>query len=450
MITSISKYIKQNILRNTTVILAFSGGPDSVYLFYQIKKVQKLHPFTVILAHFNHNLRGKDSIKDEQFCKRFANKNKVIIEIGSANIKNKKGNTEDIARKYRYKFLNKVKEKYDAEFIVTAHHLDDNIETFLMNFMRGTGLKGLSAMQVKSLNILRPLLGVSKKEILSYLKKYSIRFCIDKTNFDESYTRNNVRKNIIPLLRKIQPSFDKIFLRNWKTMSQTQKFIDKNAETWIKKNMKKKYEINLKKFNNTEQFLQTLIIRKLFYLYHKTTDNLSKNTVLRAQKIINEEKTGKKTPFGQKTILIINSNSFEIRNTNKIKKILLKKLQIPGETQYIHGKILLKILNKVPKELSNGIFLDYLKCKFPLYIRGKKNGDTFKNIGMRGRQKLQDFFVNKKIPSQKRDTIPIIIDKTNNIIAIGNEAISDSCKITRHTKQIISISFKPPLENKQK
>lgn len=450
MKTSLLKHIRKNIPAKRAIVLAFSGGPDSVYLFHQLKKIQKSHPFTIILAHFNHKLRGKDSDKDEKFCELFAKKHNAVIEIEEKNIAKEDGNIEDAARKYRYKFLHKIRNIYNASFIITAHHLDDNIETFLMNFLRGSGLKGLSCMQVKSSYILRPMLEITKEEILSYLKKHSIKFCIDKTNFDESCTRNNIRKNIVPLLKKIQPSLNKVFLRNWETLSQTQKFLDKKSYDWVMTNVKQWYKVPLKTFNSNDPFLQTLIIRTLFNLYHGTTDNLSRNIIQRAQKIINEEKTGKKIPFGQKTVLIVNSDFFEIIPKTKVRKIIRKKLTIPGETKYTYGKVSSRISKKIPKDLSKRIYIDYSKCKLPLYIRGKKDGDLFKNMGMKGTQKLQDFFVNKKIPSQKRKIIPLIVDKNDQIIAVGNTSISDTHKITKYTKEIISISFKPSLENNQK
>ncbi len=447
MSKSISKHIKEHVPAKSSIVLAFSGGPDSVYLFHKLKEAQKVHPFTIILAHFNHKLRGKDSNRDEKFCKKFAKKNKIVIETGEKNIAAEKGNTEDVARKYRYKFLKEVRKRFDAKVIITAHHLDDNIETFLMNFLRGSGVKGLSCMQFKSDDLLRPMLEISKEEIIGYLKENSIKFRTDKSNFDESYTRNNIRKNVVPLLKKIQPSLNNVFLRNWKTLSGTQEFLDLEAHNWITKNVKELYEIPLKKFGQLESFIQIGVLRSLFNSYHKSTYNLSKITLTRAQKIINEKKTGKKVPFGPKTILTVTSSSFEITSKTKPKKIARKKLPIPGETKFTHGKISSKIVNKIPKNLSKGVYFDYSKCQFPLYVRGKKDGDAFKNIGMKGSQKLQDFFVNNKISSLKRNKVPLVVDKNDKIIAIGSYAISDAHKITKQTEKIVSLSFKPSLEN---
>lgn len=450
MKNNIFKNIKENIPKRSTVILAFSGGPDSVYLFNQLEKAQTQYPFKLILAHFNHQLRGKDSELDEKFCISFAKKHDVAIEIGTKNIKKIKGNTEDIARKYRYEFLNSIAKKHKAKFILTAHHLDDNIETFLINFLRGTGLKGLTCMQFKSNNIFRPLLEISKEEILEYLQKNSIKYRIDKSNFDDSYTRNNIRKNIVPNLKKLQPSLNNIFLRNWEVLSETQDFLDTKATNWISKEFKKNKIISLKNFNSLEKFFQKLILKTLYNNYHKTIENISNSTIQRAQKMINEEKTGKKCPFGYKTEIIINSNSFEIINKSRNRSIKRKKISIPGNTKFEYGEISIKIIKKTPKNLKKSIYLDYSKCKKPLYIRGKQDGDVFKNIGMKGTQKLQDFFVNKKISSQKRNLIPIITDKNDAILCVGNISVADTHKITKQTKEILNISFKPSLENNKK
>lgn len=444
------KQIKEYIPKNNTIILAFSGGPDSVYLFHMLKKASIIHPFKIIIAHFNHKIRGKESEKDEKFCKTFAKNHNIPIEVGSKNILKEKGNLEENARKARYDFLYKTMEKYKANIIITAHHLDDNIETFLMNFIRGTGLKGLTCMQTKSSEIFRPLLKTTKEEILNYLKKKSIKFCIDKTNFDSTYTRNNIRKNIIPRLKKLQPSIEEIFLRNWENLSQTQDFIDRQADKWLKENMKMDKEISLNLFNKADLFFQKMILIKLFNIYHGNISGLSKDYIQRAQKIINAKKTGKKVPFGNKAFLVVNATSFKIINETSNIKILKKIIAIPGKTKYFCGEIDSKLSNKIPKEIKKGILVDYSKCKLPIYVRSKKNGDTFRNIGMKGNQKLQDFFINKKIPQQNRDFIPIIVDKNDKIIAIGDIAVSENQKITKSTDKIISFSFKPSLENKCK
>lgn len=450
MKTSLLNTIKKNIPKKSTVILAFSGGPDSVYLFHMLKKASIKHPFKIILAHLNHKIRGKDSDMDEKFCRLFAKKNNLEIEIGRKNILLEKGNIEENARKRRYEFLFNKAKKHKAQLVITAHHLDDNIETFLMNFLRGTGLKGLSGIQKKSANLFRPLLETSKEEILNYLKKHSIKFRTDKTNFDSEYTRNNIRKNVIPTLRKIQPALNEVFTRNLETLSQTQEFIDYQAEKWIKENTENLPLISIKKFKREDFFMQKIILKRLFNLYHKTNEGLTKEMIQRAQKIINNGKTGKKTSFGNKTYIVLNNENFEIIEQKTGKPISRKKLIIPGKTEHTYGAICAALCNKIPNNLSKGIYIDYSKCNFPLYVRGKKNGDKFIKIGMEGQQKLQDFLVNKKIPQQNRKMIPIIVDKNDKIIAIGSFSISDAHKVTKSTKKIISLSFKASLENKRK
>ena len=454
MDTRVLKHIKTHLPENTIIIVAFSGGPDSVYLIKQLLQAQHKKPFKIVLAHFNHHLRGKASDDDALFCKEFAKTHHLKLEIKEKDIGSLKGNIEENARHHRYAFLRKIKKHHNARYIVTGHHLDDNLETFLMHFLRGSGIKGLQGMQVLSDDIFRPLLDVPKKEILTYLEKNNIPFCVDKTNEDETYTRNNIRKNIIPRLRSIQPALNDIFLRNWNILSQNQSYLETTAQSIINQNREEENKIPLSVFKNLHPFLQHVILQELYSQYHHENDTdkpASYKTLQRAHHAINEAQTGTSVPFGPQTLLSIDANRFYIHPNKKKQKIIPRiPMSIPGKTDYIYGCIEASIQKNIPSDMSRNVYLDYQTCRFPLYVRSRKKGDRFTNIGMKGSQKLQDFFVNNKISSQKRNHIPLIVDKNDTIVAIGNHAISDNNKVTDTTEKIIKLCFAPSLENNEK
>jgi tRNA(Ile)-lysidine synthase len=445
MKTTISEILSQHIKKNSTLILAFSGGPDSVFLLDKIVKFQKKLPFRVILAHFNHKLRSNESDLDEKFSKKTAKKHDLDFEVASCKVDayaKKHGlSIEEAARKKRYEFLNNIRVKYCADFIVTAHHLDDNLETFLLNFIRGAGVRGLKGMQIKNNNILRPLLYINKKEILEYLKKHKLKYRIDKSNKDTQFTRNDLRINVIPKLEKMQPKLNEVFLRNWEHLSELFDYMDLNGKEWISKHQINEFEMPLKEFLKLHPAFQKNILQNIYKRLHGDTQGLSTNMLNRAKKLISGKNTGKKVPFGKNTYLNITSGSFKCIPRKEPKKITKKMIKIPGTTPYYYGKVETSLLTKAPKSLGKAIFLDYSKIKQPLYIRSKKNGDKFQPLGMKGSKKLQDFFVDKKIPAHIRNTIPVITDSNDQIVGIGNDAIANTYRISSKTRKFLKIRF---------
>ena len=402
----VKKIIKSNIKRNSTVIVAFSGGPDSVYLLDALINISKENPFQIILAHFNHKIRFWSSNRDEKFAKNIAEKYELIFETENAQIKKiakkTKGNLEEIARIKRYKFLEKIRQKYHADFILTGHHLNDNIETFFMNFLRGAGNNGLRGIQVENGHVLRPLLGLSKIEILQKLKIDKLQFCTDKSNGNTDFLRNNLRHNVIPIFEKINPNFNKVFQRNLKNLKEVFSYCDDKSKKWITKNLINDFEIPIEKFTHENIAIQKEILINLYKNLYGSTHNLSSQIIKLSLNILKEKKTGKKTNFGKDFFIVCKAKTAEIIPKKSPKKITKKKLEIEGLTTFTYGQFQAKKLTKIPKNLSNAIYLNYSKLNLPLYIRSKQNGDRIHPLGMTGSKKLQDIFTDKKIAKHQR------------------------------------------------
>jgi tRNA(Ile)-lysidine synthase len=313
---TINDILKDNIPANSAVVIAFSGGPDSVFLLTKLTELSKTHPLKVIVAHFNHKLRGAESNKDEEFSKNLAKKYKLTFEKGSYDIKkyakSKKLNLEEAARIKRYEFLEKVRAKHNAKAILTAHHLDDNIETFLINFLRGSGIQGLKSMQIMNGFILRPLLFTPKSEILTFLKRKKIRFRIDKSNFDKSLIRNKIRHDLIPILKKFQPKLNETFLKIWENLTEINDFLDSQADLWLKKNSITKNEIKKTEFNQLHPSIKKRIFQKLYEQTNNTTSGLSKDLLERLTSDVANLTTGKKAPFGKKNFIVLSRNTLKI------------------------------------------------------------------------------------------------------------------------------------------
>ncbi|MBN1494851.1 tRNA lysidine(34) synthetase TilS [Candidatus Peregrinibacteria bacterium] len=309
--------IQKFLPKKCSLVAAFSGGPDSVYLLEKLNKLNKTYKFKIIVAHFNHKLRGKDSENDLKFAEATSKKHNLLFECGAFDIKKyakeNKLNLEDACRAKRYKFLEKIRKKHNAKAILTAHHLDDNIETFFINLLRGSGIQGLKSMQIQNGFILRPLLYTSKEEILDFLKRKKLKYRIDKSNYDKTFLRNEIRLDLIPAINKIQPKFKDVFIHTWNNINEINEFLDDEAAKWMAANhQKNKLEFSRNNYLNLTAAVQTKIIQKIFQTVHGSVIGLSKDLISRLTDHIKTLQTGKKAPFGKNHYLVLTKKTFKI------------------------------------------------------------------------------------------------------------------------------------------
>ena len=312
----IIKTLSKNLKKKDSVILGISGGPDSMLLLYFFEKFQQKVPIKIIVAHINHKIRKKEADLDEKFVKKYVENfnNKDVIfhatkrDIAKLSQKNKKG-LEEMGRKIRYEFFATLQKKYSAKFIVTAHHADDNIETIILNLTRGANLQGLSGMQLLTPTLLRPLIDITKKQILEYLKLKDIPFKIDKSNNSKIYTRNKIRHDIIPELTKLNPSLAKTIAKNATLMREANHFIETKAKSYLK--TQTLTSLDAKSFRKLHPTLQKAVLRELYKEKIGNTKNLENTHIEEAVTLINANIGNKKKKFG-KLSLHLNANKVKV------------------------------------------------------------------------------------------------------------------------------------------
>lgn len=440
--TSPHNIIKKYVKPTNTLILAISGGPDSVYLLDILIKLG-LKP---ILAHLNHKLRGRESDKDEEFVIQLANKYSLKIETESIKTL-KKTNLEANLRKTRYEFLEKIRKKHKAKYILTAHHLNDNLETAILNFTRGCMLCGLSGMQIQSGKILRPLLQTTKEEILTCCKKEKLRYRIDKSNKDLRFSRNLIRHKIIPQLKKINPEIEKTFLQNQENFRQIENFLNKKVQNWIKTNFKNKI-FKIEGFIKLHPAIQKQVLKEIYLKNYGSTENLTNKNIEEVMALIHKNKTGTRKKFGAKVEIKIAYGKCKCGQDEQYPQIKQKRLKIPGKTKYEYGTIITAFvaedLPSLQKRFHGCKPPDQLLLSLPsaaLYVRSVQKGDKISPLGLKGTKKLQDIFTDKKIPKENRTKIPIFATKKE-IIAIGAlNIINEEYKITKLTEKILEINI---------
>lgn len=310
MIKSIQQILQKYLPEHSTIIIGVSGGPDSIFLLQQCLEFQKIHPLSIVVAHVNHGLRGKESVLDAEFVKSVAQKNNLLYEEKILNLNTKKGNKEALGRNGRYKFFENLRRKHSACFILTAHTLNDSIETALFNLIRGSlygGIKGISFLNEKK-HLLRPLLKVKKTEILHYLKKNNIPYRTDQTNFDTKFSRNLIRQEIIPLLQKINPHFEDTFAVNLENFMEISNFLDSKSEKWLEENSP---PFSLKKFLSEPLFFQKNILVSLYKRSYQATTLLTHKQLEEILKVLQQNKANVQKEFGPKYTIMVTKNKNE-------------------------------------------------------------------------------------------------------------------------------------------
>ncbi|MBD3361024.1 tRNA lysidine(34) synthetase TilS [Candidatus Peregrinibacteria bacterium] len=325
------KILNKHLNKEDSLIFGASSGSDSTFLLNMLLTFQKKVPIKIVTAHVNHQLR-KESDKEEIFlknCIKKLNKNNVNIVIHTKKVdikiisKKKKKGIEETGRKIRYEFFEKLAKKYNSKFILTAHHADDNLETILLNFTRGASLKGLSGMQFtdkfsKNIFLFRPLLDISKEEIISYLKNKNIKFFTDKSNFSQIYKRNIVRKKVIPELKKLNPSVTKTTSKNTKIIRETNNFLEEEAKKWINNNKRKgkRIKFNARAFRNINPALQKTIILQTYKNLIGNINNLENIHIEEILKILNNNIGNKRKKLG-KVMFSLENNTINVAKITK-------------------------------------------------------------------------------------------------------------------------------------
>ena len=425
----VEQYIKSENLfsLDQKIILAISGGADSVCLMYIFLELG----IDFELAHCNFNLRGSESEDDEVFIKELASKHKLKLHLKKINTQeyalSRNISIQMAARDIRYEWFNYLKDKNNAHYIATAHHLDDSIETFLLNFIRGTGINGLMGISSKRDNIVRPLLTLTRKEIEEYLNSKNLMFRNDSSNKSLLYKRNKIRHQLIPLLEEINPKI----------------------RITISNNINRILEVEQVFKNSIDKVLARLIYKKDQYIY-VSKDELIKNNPVRTYlfELLKPYKFNQIDDIysaldshGQEFFSITHRLIIE-KDELVISQINLKKEKrdffISKNNSHISYPIRLRLTTKNINTISQNTYIahfDYEKLVFPLKLRKWKNGDKFIPLGMKNFKKLSDFFIDEKY-SKIRKEQQWLLCSANEIIWIVGSRIDDRYKVVSTTKKL--------------
>jgi tRNA(Ile)-lysidine synthase len=446
---NISHFIsnQQLLQRGEKLLIALSGGPDSVFALHFFHKFKSKFGIDIAAMHINHQLRGENSTKDELFCEALCDK--LNIEFTSQKIdvkvfaKKEKQSIEEAARNLRYEKLQKYFDTINATKIVTAHNLEDNTETVLLNLFRGSGLKGAGGIPIVRDNIIRPFLSTSKKDILEYLATEKIEYRIDATNFESDFSRNFLRNEIIPKLKeKINSGIDNNIF-NFSQIANQSKNVINNFATDIcdKFIIKNEYGITISDLiaeDSYKNIFPNALLLGLEKEFNKsfTFEDLSK------LKLIFSLQVGSKVELSNNVVAIREREfvlaHFQRENNirNNFKLSLNKECKVAGQiikTEFIKKEDVQYISS------PNIEFIAGDNLSFPLTIRRWKEGDRFQPMGVRGTKTISDFLTDSKVKSFSKKGKLVLLNKEKIIWLVGYR-IDESVKVKEGTKTILKLS----------
>ena len=402
----------QNILellqaqsQQKTYLLAVSGGVDSMVLAYLFQA----SGFNFQIAHINYHLRNEDSNLDQKLVSKFCERYKIpfhLYEV-SENDKKPENSIQNWARELRYQFFRKIQKEKNLEFIVTAHHLNDQLETFIINLSKASGIKGLSGIPANENNIIRPLLNFSKHEIYEFAKDNDIEFREDKSNQKTDYLRNKVRHNIVPELLKINENFLQNFSKSIDILNQTKAvlndLIDEKMNGFEHKIETGQTIIDKDKFSKESDLIRFEILKRFGF-----TDEKEMQKIFTAQ-------TGSIFRIPDFRI-VVNRNELIFEPVSDCIVIEIEEFHLTIN----ENKILIpeNIKDEI-REFGNCDWkIDKSKIKLPLKLRKKQEGDVFFPIGMIGKKKVSKFFKDEKISILAKQKIWLLCDANDQIVGV--------------------------------
>jgi len=437
--------------RGARVLVALSGGPDSVALLHILRTLEARGELVVAgAAHFNHQLRGAEADADESFCRDLAAGTGIPFLAGRADVaaraRESGRSLEDAARQARYEFLNEAADSAGADAIAVGHSLDDQAETFLLRLIRGAGPAGLAGIRPRAGRVVRPLLDISRAELRQYAAEHGLGFRDDSSNADVRIPRNRVRLELLPLLSQFSPAIAATLAREAALAREDEEFLDRLAiESAASLVLPKSngVAVDIAGLTALAPALASRVTRKAVaaaapgrFIGFQHIDDLLELARSGAEGAaaalpgVTAVRRGSRIVFG-----IVSdrpfSNSFRF------------PLSIPGEVA-VPGWALSAARIEEPEEVTpppargNTAVVAAAPLRGPLAVRSRRPGDVFRPLGMHGRgRKLQDFLVDRKIARADRDSLPLVVDQDDRIVWVVGQSVAEDFRVTGPKQGVI-------------
>lgn len=450
MRNNIRQYINQNnlILHNQHIVIGVSGGADSICLFHILKSLQEEYNLTLTVAHINHGMR-KEAKEDAAFVEALCLEWGVVYKEHRCNIvqlaKEQKSSEEVVGRNERYKFFEEIRLGYKADKIAVAHTMNDQAETMLMRLIRGSGVTGLGAIMAKRDFIIRPLLTVSREDVEAYCYDNKLEFKEDLTNKMDIYTRNKLRRQVLPVLKKeFNPKVIDAVSQAATQLQETEDYLEgqtKIAYQSVVGKYKTGYLIHIEPFLSLHKVIQSRVVRMVIENHLGDLKDISYQNINDILSLTHKQ-SGKSINIGRESVAIREHGNIRIVKQGKSLDYSCNlKLGI-NKIVECNKKVEMRLLdNSQIKQRCENTYtknIDYDKISGNLQIRNRQAGDRI--LLKNGSKKLKDFFIDEKIPKMCRDDVIVIADESNIIWIVGYR-LSEAYYITNQTKHVLQIQI---------
>lgn len=410
-------HTKIDLNDSDTVVIGLSGGPDSMVLLHHLINFRYKKNINIVCAHVNHNLR-KESYDEALFVEKYCLDNNVIFEMMKITEYTGNSFSEKEAREKRYNFFDEIVLKYNAKYLFTAHHGDDLMETMLMRIVRGSSIKGYAGFEAISKRgkyfIARPLIGETKQSIMEYANIKNIPYVIDASNTSDHYTRNRYRKYVISPLKNEDINVHQKFYKFSTMLLSANEFIQKETNKIYDKIFINN-KLNVSEYKLLDYVIQISIINNILNdTYKNNIDTITNTHTNLIYEMLNDIKPNDRVYLPLNYEFVKEYNEAYIKQNTKVSNYnyeLEDKIVLPN------GKAI-EIVSQSNDTTNFTTYLNKSDLNMPLYVRTRRDGDIVNIKNMIGHKKINDIFINEKIPLSERDIWPIVVDSNNNVVWI--------------------------------
>jgi tRNA(Ile)-lysidine synthase len=432
------------------VLVALSGGPDSVALLHVLSRLRRKFRLTPGAVYINHGIRPEAARKEEQLCRKLCDRLECPLEIVREDIpalsrRLKKG-VEETARDFRYETFERMADERGFSRIAVGHHADDRVETILFRILRGTGRTGLEGMPVRRGKIIRPLFAVAKDEILAYCRKHRLKYAVDATNATVEYSRNYLRNRLLPEIRKnLNPSVDRALLNLSENLGIEEAFLANLTRKALRRVLKMtpggKIQLDLTRLGRYDRAIRRRVLRHCLQTLSDNGLAPDKEVIDRLEALVAGAGTAVSIPGGIETRRLVDQLVIRRRDRRHFDCDLPVSRRVVLNWPAITFRASVQARESDEPRTSRGarsVSLDADRVKLPLRVRNIRPGDRFRPLGLGGTKKVGDFLTDRKVPAVYRDEIPVVCDKEGILWLVGYE-IADRVKVTARTKEVLRV-----------
>ncbi len=458
MLMTVMPTVKRTINEHTmlakgdSVLVALSGGPDSVALLHLLSRLRQSLRLSLHAVYINHQIRPRAAKKEERFCLQLCERLDVKLTVVRGDVPalsiNGRLGLEETAREFRYATFERLSEENRFDRVALGHHADDQVETILFRLARGTGPSGLTGIPAVRGKIIRPLIDLTRDDILGYLQEHSLDWCEDNSNHSLRFRRNWIRHRLLPSLRKqLNPRVEVALLNLVETLTEEEDFlgtlVEKAARKCLTRTPGGKFKLDLRFYRSYATWLRRRLLRRCLRATCRNGQVPGKEVVDRLDRIATESSGAVSLPSRAQAMVDREQLFIFRREKRSVRQPWTpgRAIDLAWPAVRITGRVIARKQARVSRRVrSPRVWLDRDKIAPPFEVRSVKPGDRFRPLGMTGHKKVGNFLTDGKVPGPLRDEVLMLCDQAGPLWVIGHE-IADRAKVDRKTRKVLTVAI---------